>query len=81
MRTCMTLLLKVKADYLLVYLAKHNQGSDWSHITHAEKVCTVFRYALITRIHYVTHLTHCLTGKLPGKRCSQVGCRVNLVVK
>jgi len=29
---------KVKADYLLVYLAKHNQGSDWSHITHAEKV-------------------------------------------
>jgi len=28
---------KVKADYLLVYLAKHNQGSDWSHITHAEK--------------------------------------------
>ena len=42
----MTLLLKVKADYLLVYLAKHNQGSDWSHITHAEKVCTVFRYAL-----------------------------------
>jgi len=29
---------KVKADYLLVYLAKHNPGSDWSHITHAEKV-------------------------------------------
>merc|ERR1711872_880045 len=29
---------KVKSDYLLVYLAKHNQGSDWSHITHAEKV-------------------------------------------
>lgn len=28
---------KVKSDYLLVYLAKHNPGSDWSHITYAEK--------------------------------------------
>merc|ERR1712226_592723 len=29
---------KVKSDYLLVFLAKHNPGSTWSHITHAEKV-------------------------------------------
>ena len=29
---------KVKSDYLLVFLAKHNPGSDWSHITFAEKV-------------------------------------------
>eukprot|EP00092_Neocalanus_flemingeri_P022473 GFUD01024373.1.p1 GENE.GFUD01024373.1~~GFUD01024373.1.p1 ORF type:complete len:248 (+),score=105.79 GFUD01024373.1:66-809(+) len=28
---------KVKSDYLLVFLAKHNPGSDWSHITFAEK--------------------------------------------
>ena len=32
-------LSQVKSDYLLVYLAKHNPGSDWSHITYAEKVC------------------------------------------
>ena len=30
-------MLKVKSDYLVVFLAKHNPGSDWSHITHAEK--------------------------------------------
>jgi len=29
---------KAKSDYLLVFLAKHNPGSDWSHITFAEKV-------------------------------------------
>ena len=29
---------KVKSDYLLLFLAKHNPGSDWSHITFAEKV-------------------------------------------
>ena len=34
----MTTLMQVKSDYLLVYLAKHNPGSDWSHITYAEKV-------------------------------------------
>jgi len=28
---------KAKSDYLLVFLAKHNPGSDWSHITYAEK--------------------------------------------
>jgi len=28
---------KAKSDYLLIYLAKHNPGSDWSHMTHAEK--------------------------------------------
>ena len=31
------LLWQAKSDYLLVFLAKHNAGSDWSHITHAEK--------------------------------------------
>ena len=30
-------IMKVKSDYLVVFLAKHNHGSDWSHITHAEK--------------------------------------------
>ena len=29
--------LQAKSDYLLVFLAKHNPGSDWSHITYAEK--------------------------------------------
>jgi len=28
---------KAKSDYLAVFLAKHNPGSDWSHITYAEK--------------------------------------------
>merc|ERR1719295_2472441 len=28
---------KAKSDYLLIFLAKHNPGSDWSHMTHAEK--------------------------------------------
>lgn len=28
---------KVKSDYLLVFLCKHNAGSTWSHITAAEK--------------------------------------------
>merc|ERR1719431_430273 len=28
---------KAKSDYLLVFLAKHNPGSSWSHITAAEK--------------------------------------------
>jgi len=29
---------KAKSDYLAVFLAKHNPGSDWSHITYAEKI-------------------------------------------
>ena len=29
--------MQAKSDYLLVFLAKHNPGSDWSHITYAEK--------------------------------------------
>jgi len=29
---------KAKSDYLLIFLAKHNPGSTWSHITYAEKV-------------------------------------------
>ena len=36
---------KVKSDYLLVFLAKHNPGSDWSHITFAEKVNSEGRIA------------------------------------
>ena len=28
---------KAKSYYLLFFLAKHNPGSDWSHITYAEK--------------------------------------------
>ena len=34
--------MQAKSDYLLVFLAKHTPGSDWSHITFAEKVgsCT-----------------------------------------
>ncbi|XP_023324108.1 calcyclin-binding protein isoform X2 [Eurytemora carolleeae] len=28
---------KIKSDYLLVFLSKHNPGSSWSHITYAEK--------------------------------------------
>lgn len=28
---------KVKSDYLLIFLAKHNPGSNWSHMTAAEK--------------------------------------------
>ena len=36
---------KVKSDYLLVFLAKHNPGSDWSHITFAEKVNSKGRIA------------------------------------
>jgi len=28
---------KVKSDYLVVFLSKYNPGSNWSHITYAEK--------------------------------------------
>jgi len=28
---------KCKSDYFVIFLAKHNPGSDWSHITFAEK--------------------------------------------
>lgn len=28
---------KVKPDYLLIFMAKHNPGSSWSHMTAAEK--------------------------------------------
>ena len=28
---------QVKSDYVVVFLAKHNPGSNWSHITAAEK--------------------------------------------
>jgi len=29
---------KIKSDYLLVFLCKHNPGSSWSHFTHADKM-------------------------------------------
>eukprot|EP00088_Acartia_fossae_P029938 TRINITY_DN3086_c0_g1_i2.p1 TRINITY_DN3086_c0_g1~~TRINITY_DN3086_c0_g1_i2.p1 ORF type:complete len:264 (+),score=108.46 TRINITY_DN3086_c0_g1_i2:48-794(+) len=29
---------KVKSDYLLVFICKHNPGSSWSHFTYADKV-------------------------------------------
>ena len=29
---------QVKSDYLLVFLCKLNPGSNWTHITYAEKV-------------------------------------------
>jgi len=29
---------KVKSDYLLVFISKHNPGSNWSHFTHADKM-------------------------------------------
>jgi hypothetical protein len=32
------LFVQVKSDYLLIFLAKHNPGSSWSHMTAAEKV-------------------------------------------
>ena len=32
------ILFQCKSDYFVIFLAKHNPGSDWSHITFAEKV-------------------------------------------
>jgi len=29
---------KVKSDYLLVFISKHNPGSNWSHFTYADKM-------------------------------------------
>lgn len=29
---------KIKSDYLLVFLCKHNPGSSWSHFTNADKM-------------------------------------------
>ena len=30
-------ILQVKSDYIVLFLAKHNPGSSWSHMTFAEK--------------------------------------------
>jgi len=29
---------KIKSDYLLVFICKHNPGSNWSHFTYADKI-------------------------------------------
>jgi len=29
---------KIKSDYLLVFMCKHNPGSNWSHFTYADKI-------------------------------------------
>jgi calcyclin binding protein len=29
---------KIKSDYLLVFICKHNPGSNWSHFTYADRM-------------------------------------------
>jgi len=41
---------KVKSDYLVIFMGKHNPGSSWSHITHAEKVAADAKKAVDTKM-------------------------------
>jgi len=41
---------KVKSDYLVVFLGKHNPGSSWSHITYAEKCAADAKKSVDTKM-------------------------------